>query len=210
MARHPYNGKYSRRTIAKVETYARALELRVQGHSFTAIAKLLGYHDHSAAMKMMQRALDLVLKEPAEAVRALELERLDRLLEAWWPKAVRETTIDNRGTIRREAGSLEATEMVLRIIAQRARIAGVDRAIKDEREDARAVILAILKRVVSEDDTSTRTEETLAVAQWRPADVVGEAVTREALPPRLPPPPAVDEREVDYTPLETEDAEPAD
>jgi len=192
--KNPSNGKYNRRTLAKVETYERALQMRIAGHSFTDIARTLGYCDHSAAIKMMQRALDLVLKEPAEQCRTIELERLNRLLECCWPKAVVEVK-DDGGVVKREAGTLEATDMVLRIIAQRCRLAGLDRMVRHQEDSPEAVILAILKRVVSEDDTGSRTEETVAVAPWRPADVVGESVVTEDRPPRLPPPPSVDDRE---------------
>lgn len=165
-ARHnPGNSRrHHPQRLANIQTYQTALELRIKGCSYPEIARRLGYKNHSSAVDAIQKGIELALREPAEQCRAIELERLTQLLEVWWPRAVLET-IDDGGVVRREAGSLEATDMGLRIIAQRCRIAGLDRALKDEREDAREVILAILKRVVSEDDTGQqRTEETLGIA----------------------------------------------
>jgi hypothetical protein len=218
-ARHnPGNSRrHHPQRLANLQTYQTALELRIKGHSYPEIAHRLGYKNHSSAIDAIQKGIALVLREPAEQCRAIELSRLDTLLSVWWQKAIHEV-VDDDGVVRREAGSLKAADMVLRIIAQRCRIAGLDRAIKEEREDAREVILAILKRVVSEDDTRTRTEETLAVAQWRPADVTGDVVMTDDRPPRLPPPPGVEDEapapppvEPVWRPLEEdEDAEPQD
>lgn len=89
-----------------------ALELRKAGASFDQIAERLGYSDRSGAHRAVSRALQSVLKEPAEELRALEAERLDRLLLAFWNDAL--------------DGDVKAADRVLRIMDQRAKLQGLN------------------------------------------------------------------------------------
>jgi len=57
-------------------------------------------------------ALRETLREPAEQVRALELERLDLMLVAVWPSAL--------------GGDIAAQQQVLRLMDRRARYLGLD------------------------------------------------------------------------------------
>ena len=59
---------------------AQALDLRKAGASFAAIAKQLGYANKGGAHKAVTRALARVPNEAAVDMRAMDRERLDRLL----------------------------------------------------------------------------------------------------------------------------------
>jgi hypothetical protein len=209
--KRPHNSKqFHPATLARAATYQKALELRIAGHSFLRIARQLGQKYPTDAENAVRRGLELMLKPASEELRALELARLDRLLEAWWPKAI--TTVkDDGGEVRYEAGDGVALQHVLAILDRRFRLTGLEKLARQESEDARTIIMGILKRVITEDDAGARQEETtLAVASWRPADVTGEVVVTDDRPPRLPAPPSVEEDaepsrqdlEADYRPLE--------
>lgn len=102
----------SERRLAAADRQRQALELRKAGHSFERIAAHLGYASKSAAYKAVMAGLRATLQEPADAVRALELERCDRLQAAVWPAATQ--------------GDLPAVAAVLRIMERRARYLGLE------------------------------------------------------------------------------------
>lgn len=102
----------SPRRLAAAERQRQALLLRRGGASYDQIAQRLGYRDRASAYRAVLAALEQTLREPAEEVRALELERLDALLLAHWPAAT--------------SGNVEATDRVLRIMERRARLLGLD------------------------------------------------------------------------------------
>lgn len=83
--------KQRRPTPANAELVAKerqALDLRLAGATFDAIAERLGYADASGAMRAVKRAMTSTLQEPADELRQLEAGRLDRLLLAVWPAAL--------------------------------------------------------------------------------------------------------------------------
>src|SRR5207253_10591831 len=82
------------------------------GASFDAIARTLGYRARSGAHKAVLAALHETLVEPADAVRQLELDRLDRLLLAVWQPAC--------------GGDYRAIEIVLKLMDRRAAYLGLD------------------------------------------------------------------------------------
>ncbi len=90
---------------------AQALRLRLAGLSYDAIAHQLGFRHRAAAYRAVTRALTAMQREAAPAVRALELARLDALLERVWPRAM--------------AGHLPAVDRVLAILDRRARLLGL-------------------------------------------------------------------------------------
>ena len=104
--------KLSPRRIAAAERARQALELRKGGASFPEIARRLDFKGPGAAYKAIARTLNRTLQEPAEHVRKLELERLDRLFLAIWPRAKR--------------GDLQAIEKALSISQRRAKLLGLD------------------------------------------------------------------------------------
>jgi hypothetical protein len=104
--------KTSEKRLSAAEKQRQALELRKAGTSYPDIARQLGYASASGAFKAVESALLKTLREPAEAVREIELARLDRLHLALWPAAVK--------------GDLDAIARVLDISKRRAALEGMD------------------------------------------------------------------------------------
>jgi len=98
--------------VATADRMRQALELRKAGVTFEQIATRLGFSDRGAAYKAICRALEETLTEPAEELRTLETERLDRLLLAVWKPALE--------------GDLKAVDRVLRILESRRKLLGLD------------------------------------------------------------------------------------
>ena len=91
-----------------------ALELREAGLNFRQIGQRLGV-SHTWAHKLVKAAMDriaLEVDERAEAVRQLELTRLDRMQLVLWAKA--------------SSGSVAHVDRMLRIMERRARLLGLD------------------------------------------------------------------------------------
>jgi hypothetical protein len=103
--------------VAVAERQRRALEARLAGVTYERIARALGYRNASGAWKAVARGMARSLREPAEAVRLLELERLDRLLAGIWGRAT--------GGPDRPA-DLAALDRVLKIMERRSRLLGLD------------------------------------------------------------------------------------
>ena len=76
------------------------------------IASRLGYASPSGAFKAIEAGLRATLREPADALRALELERLDALHHSLWGRAV--------------AGNLFALDRVLAVARRRSALLGLD------------------------------------------------------------------------------------
>jgi hypothetical protein len=95
-----------------VEKERRVLELRRAGYTFDDIAKTVGYASPSGAFYALSRALKRTLQQPANELREMETDRLDRLQAAVWPKAL--------------AGDNKAVDTILKIMDRRARLLGLD------------------------------------------------------------------------------------
>lgn len=104
-----------KRDLSKAHVHAecvKALDLRLTGMSYRAIAEALGVSDHSTIAQRVAIALKAIVKEPAEAVLKMELERLDVLQHGLWEKA--------------REGDLMALDRALKIQDRRARYLGLD------------------------------------------------------------------------------------
>ena len=88
-----------------------AVELRMAGAEYEAIARELGFAGKSGAWKAVQRALRLRAMESSEAYRNIALADLDMLLEKNWRAAM--------------SGNLEAIDRCLRATDQRSRLLGL-------------------------------------------------------------------------------------
>lgn len=106
------NNVASPKRITEQERIRQAVELRKAGASFQQIADQLGYAEPSGAHKAVTRALKAMLREPTEELRALELERLDKMLFGIWRKAI--------------AGGTWEIDRVLKIMERRATLLGLD------------------------------------------------------------------------------------
>jgi len=103
------------RQIAIQLRRARAIELKKAGATYRQIGEQLG-----CGMKTAWRDVDYELKatisemtESADALRALELARLDRLQVAIWPKAI-------------AGDNLRAVATILKVMSRRAALLGLD------------------------------------------------------------------------------------
>ena len=109
--------KHSSTSAARVGRSSRAgqaLELRKGGLTFRQIGQRMGFSEqraHTLVTEELQR-LNTQRAEAADAVTRLEVERLDSLLAAVWPQAMK--------------GVLTAIDRVLAILARRAKMLGID------------------------------------------------------------------------------------
>jgi hypothetical protein len=106
-------GKYAR-TTDTARRDAKAAELRSKGLSYQAIADEMGYASKSSAHDAVQRALKAIVEEPAENLRQLERERLDRMYEA------------AMGALEANPHSLAAIGTLLKISESRRKLEGLD------------------------------------------------------------------------------------
>lgn len=109
------------RRAATSERRAKAIAMHIAGADWQAIADALGYASRGAAHTDVTRALEANRKaeaEQVEALRQLTVLRYDRLQAAYWPKALK--------------GDVKAAEVVLKCLAGRAKIEGVDAPAKVE------------------------------------------------------------------------------
>jgi len=130
--------KTGAQAIETAERYARVLELRKQGLTLQEIADVEGYAGTSGVHEALTKAIARTVAEPAEDVRALEMLRLDALFKKAWEKV--------------EAGNLTLGDFVLRLMARRAKLLGLDAPAQSKVEvegnfkglsDAEVVSLAI-------------------------------------------------------------------
>ena len=108
--------KTSKRKIEALANEKKALELRIGGAAYRVIGEALGLSESGAA-KAVYRALDRIrseIRESADQYIQLQLERLDKMVLAVWPEAVK--------------GRYGAIDRVLKIEERRARLLGLDAA----------------------------------------------------------------------------------
>lgn len=91
---------------------ARALRLRIGGLTHEQIKDEMGLGSRARAYELIQGAIADITEEPAQEVRALELQRLDAMVLALWPKAMN--------------GEPSAVDRVLDIMERRAKYLGLD------------------------------------------------------------------------------------
>lgn len=117
--------------IATREKVARALDLRAHGLSYQEIADELGYKYGRNAYLLIQSGLKSVIRESAEQVLLMELQRLDLIQKNVLVQAI--------------AGDLPYVAMMLKIMEQRAKYLGlfaptkVDTRIESVKVDARTL-----------------------------------------------------------------------
>lgn len=136
----PNGSKSSPATLFRKQRLAAALELRLRGKKLEEIADLLGYDSRSHVYTDIDRGLTYAIREPAEKVKALELMRLDTLLDAWWdsamgvPEQVLEADMLLPSGELLPAGTLVAAQppddkaaaVILKVMERRAKLEGLD------------------------------------------------------------------------------------
>lgn len=110
--------KTSPETAAAKVKAAKALELRMEGRTFEAIAQELGYAGKQGAYDAVKRSLDAITREPAEELIKLDLERLDALWGIQYLNA--------------QAGDVQAMAACMKIMERRAKLLGLDAPEKRE------------------------------------------------------------------------------
>ena len=96
---------------------ARAVELRIAGMNYDAIARELGLANRGTAWRLVNQAMKERVVERVDEHRELELQRLDALQAAFWGNAL--------------AGDPKAATIVLKVIDMRIRLLGLEHAPKD-------------------------------------------------------------------------------
>jgi hypothetical protein len=112
--------KTSPLTVAAKAKAAKALELRMEGKTFDAIAEELGYAGKQGAYDAVKRSLDAITREPAESLLRLDLERLDAMWGIHYLNA--------------QAGDVQALAACMKIMERRAKMLGLDAPEKREIE----------------------------------------------------------------------------
>lgn len=120
----------------------KALEMRIAGKEFREIATALGLKSASAAYEAMQRAFTLGVIIPNNELRMVEVERLEKLHAELWPLAVGENA--EKDTELR----LQIIDRVLKVGAQRQKVAGLEQAPETNQQD-RANKLADIERAIA-------------------------------------------------------------
>lgn len=125
----------------QLERERKAVELARAGVGYDEIARQVGYANRGGAWKAVQAALRRTQQGDADDLRALECDRLDRVLTGVWPRAVR--------------GDDAAVRNVIRISQQRARLMGLNAPIKTELtialdERQAALIVGAIQAILSE------------------------------------------------------------
>ena len=100
------------KAIDEAERSRSAIEMRKAGLTYDVIAQRLGFANRSGAFKAVERGIRSIMREPADDLRSLELERLDTIQVGLWTKA--------------RSGDVQAIDRLLRIMERRAKLLGLD------------------------------------------------------------------------------------
>jgi len=103
-----------------VDKEIKVLELRRAGLTWQRIAEETGYATHVGAYAAYKRAIKRTQQQPADELREQELDRIDRLQLALWPKAMK--------------GDNASINTIVRLMERRARLLGLDTAIKIQQD----------------------------------------------------------------------------
>ena len=95
-----------------VDKEVKVLELRRAGLTWQRIAEETGYADHTGAYAAYKRAIKRTMQQPADELREQELDRIDRLQLALWPKAMK--------------GDERSISTIVRLMERRAKLLGLD------------------------------------------------------------------------------------
>jgi hypothetical protein len=123
-----------------VERDAMATAMRGEGKSYETIAAALGYADKKSAWRGVQRVLAATVQDVGDDLRALELERLDRMYEAALVVLKTKHYAHFQGGVVKMDGApleddgpvLAAIDRLLKIQERRARLLGLDAPVKHQ------------------------------------------------------------------------------
>ncbi|RTE47902.1 hypothetical protein [Actinobaculum sp. 352] len=145
-------GNETNRLATAAEKRRRALELRRAGWNYRDIAQEIGYKSVASAHKAVRTELANIPKEEADALRTLELDRLDDLQAATYDLASR--------------GDPAAVNTALRIMDHRARLLGLYERVETDdstqkMREALTGFLTSVKEVVDGYDETEPADETI-------------------------------------------------
>lgn len=132
----------STRSERELDRDAQAARLRALRFDYGQIAEQLGYADRSGAWKAAQRGRDRAVREPTQDMILMDLAELDEMAREAW-KVLRNTHyVVDRGEVVKlddeplldDALVLAAIAKLLDIQARRARLVGLDAAVKSRVE----------------------------------------------------------------------------
>lgn len=126
-AKTPKNSHTSAKAIERQKKIAEAMELRLIGYSYPKIAEELGV-DVSTAFRYVDEGMAQIIREPAEKVLQMELDRCDLIQSAFLPGATQ--------------GDLNAAAAVDRVMDRRARYLGLNKPTKVANTDAEGNFVA--------------------------------------------------------------------
>ena len=116
----------------EVERAHAAQQLLVSGHTWQEIAQMTGYSSAAAAKMsvrtMRQRAALALDADLRREMLDLEMDRLTEMLRAYWPTAM--------------AGEVKHAEFVLKVIAQQAKMLGLEELHTQTQQSSRTIIIA--------------------------------------------------------------------
>lgn len=130
----PREPKTSPRRVATAIRRGKALQMRLAGIPYGQICETLGYSSRANAINDVRRALVATVNEPADELRALEVQRLDVL----WNTAMKvltrlHVTVNNGKVIhldglpvQDDGPILAAIDRLLKIQERRAKLLGLD------------------------------------------------------------------------------------
>lgn len=121
-------------TLTTAQRAAQAAELRSKGWTYSRIAAEVGYTHRADAYNAVKKVLEETVREAGENVRALELERLDRLEAAANEVLEREhvtvsngrVVVLNETPLPDDGPVLAAIDRLLKIQERRAKLLGLD------------------------------------------------------------------------------------
>lgn len=105
--------KNPKEDVLRADKISKACDLRRAGYSYVEIAHGLGLKSRASAWNYVKAGIDMLLKEPVEAVYKLELARTDALHKAYWDRALQ--------------GDVKAFNCVIRVMERRAELLGLDK-----------------------------------------------------------------------------------
>ena len=133
------NGQINRTGPGRLKQRIRrlkALDLRITGMTYEAIAVELGYKDGSSAYRAVTGILDRVEAESADKARKLEARRLDKY----------QRVVDDRLEV--EAERLKAVKTGVQVSERRSKLLGLDK----QREESEATVPITLTLIASGQD----------------------------------------------------------
>lgn len=126
------------RRVQAYERQKQALALRLAGVPYDQIAEQLGYAGANGAWKAVNSALKRTIQEPADAVREVEIKRLDAALMAVWSQV--------------KQGNLPAVDRFVKLAQRRADLLGLDAPKKTDITSNGNSITFVVQRDDGKDD----------------------------------------------------------